>query len=694
MKKLILLISLCFIGIVSTAQNIIYDENFEGDNKDWESTNTDFESSLKKGSLVIENTSKDGTKWILRDIFDNGLNPDQIDFNIEAEIEVISASKDYSSYGLVWSCYRNKKYYRVARLTPDGQAQLYYYNGEFDYYKAWSKEKFVNGKKKINKIKIEKSGSESTVYINGNLFHTEANISYYGSMMGFILDKEMKIEVHSLKVTTFEKAKINVVEEFDPNLKIKKVDVLSQPDVEEVLPIVSADGNTMYIVVKDSDKNIDSKKDDIWYSTKNRDGSWSPYKNIGRPLNNLDYNFVVSISPDNNTLLLGNKYASDGLKSIGSGVSISNKTKDGWEIPKSVEIEDFYNDNTYSEYFLTNSKKELLMTIERKDSYGEKDIYVSFSTSVNSWSKPKNLGSVLNTTSSEAYPFLASDGKTLYFASKGHPGYGGFDLFVSKRLDDSWTNWSEPKNLGNVINSNNGDLSIFLTAKGDKAYVARDKDIYEIENKVKQDPVILVKGKVYDAKTNKILLAPIVYNNLKTNKELGTAISDPNTGSYSIVLPYGSNYSFMAEKEGYYAVTQNVDLTNLNEYKEIEVDLYLNPIEKGQTIRLNNIFFDSGKYELLEESNAELNKLFDILKGNKNLVIEIAGHTDAVGSDANNLTLSKNRANAVMTYLTNKGIPQSQLTAKGYGETKFIATNDTEEGKQLNRRVEFEIKEL
>ena len=375
-------------------------------------------------------------------------------------------------------------------------------------------------------------------------------------------------------------------------------------------------------------------------------------------------------------------------------MSIANKTKEGWEIPKAVEIEDFYNDNTFSEYFLTNSKKELLMTIERKDTHGDKDIYVSFSTGVNSWSKPKNLGPVLNTSSSEAYPFLASDGKTLYFASKGHPGYGGFDLFVSKRLDDSWTNWTEPKNLGGVINSSNGDLSIFLTAKGDKAYVARDKDIYEIENKVKQDPVILVKGKVFDAKTNKILSAPIAYNNLKTNKELGTAISDPNTGAYSIVLPYGENYSFMAEKDGYYAVTQNVDLTNLNEYKEIEVDLYLNPIEKGQTIRLNNIFFESGKYELLAESNAELEKLYTILNNNKNLVIEIAGHTDAVGSDASNLLLSKNRANAVMTYLLEKGIPANQLTAKGYGETKFIATNDTEEGKQLNRRVEFEIKEL
>jgi outer membrane protein OmpA-like peptidoglycan-associated protein len=158
-------------------------------------------------------------------------------------------------------------------------------------------------------------------------------------------------------------------------------------------------------------------------------------------------------------------------------------------------------------------------------------------------------------------------------------------------------------------------------------------------------------------------------------------------------LPYGEKYSFMAEKEGYYAVTENVDLSDLKEYKEIEVDLYLNPIEKGEIIRLNNIFFASGRYELLVESYAELDKLLQVLKSNSKMKIEISGHTDAVGGDADNMTLSNNRANAVMNYLVGKGIAKDRLSAKGYGETKFIASNDTQEGKQLNRRVEFVILE-
>jgi len=203
-----------------------------------------------------------------------------------------------------------------------------------------------------------------------------------------------------------------------------------------------------------------------------------------------------------------------------------------------------------------------------------------------------------------------------------------------------------------------------------------------------------VKGKVYDSKTKEILFAPVKYYNLNTNKELGIARSNPNTGEYKIVLPYGERYSFMAEKEGYYSQTKNIDLTELKAYEEIEVDLYLDPIEKGQVIRLNNIFFDSGKYDLLPTSYAELNKLLELLEKNSKLKIEIAGHTDWIGKDKDNLILSQNRTNAVVNFLVEKGIDKNRLSAKGYGETKFIATNTTKEGQQLNRRVEFEIKDL
>ena len=685
------LITFLLVTSLGWTQTILFQDTFEDDKNKWTFNGDGFDSKVDDGKLVLENKHATNSKWRYISITQN---TEVVDFDVEATITLDKTPNDYATYGLVWGMYSDNSDYRVVQLSANKQVQIYHYYGkEFHYGKKWTASKNVEGKGRKNKIKVEKRANTFKVYVNGVLEHQTGDNSYYGTLFGFIVDAGVTVEVEDLKITE-KPFSIKVVEEFNPNLKMVKLpETVSSPTIEEANPVISADGTILYFDRKENPLNVESPKDDIWYSVKDKNGKWSEAKNIGRPLNNRDNNFVISSSPDNNTLLLGNKYASDGVSPNGGGVSIAKKGQSGWEIPKDVVIDDFINTNGYVGYFLSNDNKNLLMTVERSEGLGLKDIYVSFVKEDGTFSKPKSLGNVVNTFEDEANPFLASDGKTLYFASKGHPGYGQFDLFVTKRLDDSWTKWSTPENLGNIINSPLYELSIFLSAKGDKAYIARERDIWEVDNTVKQDPVVLVKGKVYDAKTKQILSAKIEYNNLKTNKMIGTAISDPKTGSYSIVLPYGFNYSFMADKENYYAITQNVDLSNLKEYKEMEVDLYLTPIEKGAIIRLNNIFFDSGKYDLLSESFAELDILFGLLKDNKNIKIEIAGHTDAVGSDVANMELSKNRANSVQKYLVGKGISSDRIVAKGYGETKFIAPNTTEEGKQLNRRVEFVILE-
>ena len=692
MIKFLHFLSILLITTTAVSQEIIFEDNFDDDKNKWTSNNENYVSYLKNGKLIIENNDPTKTKWHLYNL---NFNADQNDFDIETTMSVLKSEKDFNSYGLVWSCYNDNSYYRVAQITPDKQNQLYeYYNSNFTYNKKWKVEKSIKGYNGSNKLKIIKRANIVKFYINDVLVNQSGDHSYFGSKFGFILDAKMKIEIENIKVTKFEKT-INVVETFDPNLTITKLpEIVSSKEYEETNPVISADGTILYVDRKNCPQNVDSPKDDVWYTTKDANGNWTPLKNMGKPINNDGYNFVISTSPDNNSVLLGNRYKKNDGSTNGNGVSLSIKTSNGWEIPTDVIIEDFVNTNEFVGFYLASDNKHLLQSVERPEGYGVKDLYVSFLKEDNTWTKAKNLGNVINTFDEETNPFLAADGKTLYFASRGHNGYGGFDLFVSKRLDDTWTNWTTPQNLGKVINTPGTELSIFLAAKGDKAFISRDKDIWEIANTVKQDPVVLVKGKIYDAKTKTTLSAPVIYNDLKTNKELGTAISDPKTGNYKIVLPYGTTYSFMSEKKGYYAVTENVDLSNLKEYKEITVDLYLNPIEKGQTIRLNNIFFDSGKYTLLNESFAELDRLYTILSENKNTVIEIGGHTDAVGSDENNVTLSNNRANAVMNYLIKKGINQNRLSAKGYGESKFIAKNDTEEGKQQNRRVEFIILEM
>lgn len=685
------LFTFLLFSLFGYSQTVLFQDEFEDNKSNLIFNGDSFEAKIEKGKLVLENNHATNSKWRYISITQN---TDLVDFDIETEIAMTKTPTEYATYGLVWGMYSDNSDYRVVQLSANKQSQIYhYYAKEFHYNKKWSASKNVEGKGRKNKIRVEKRANVFKVYLNGNLEFQTGDNAYYGSSFGFIVDSGVHIEVENLKITEVPFS-VNVVKEFNSNLKMVKLpETVSSSSIEETNPVISADGTILYFDRKNNPANIETDKDDIWYSVKDKKGNWQEAKNAGRPINNKDYNFVISTSPDNNTLLLGNRYAADGVSPNGAGVSIVKKGSSGWEIPKDVIIDDYKNTNDHVGYFLTSDNKYLLMSVERPEGLGLKDLYVSSVKEDGTFSRPKSLGNVINTFDDEANPFLAADGKTLYFASKGHPGYGYFDLFVSKRLDDSWTNWSKPENLGNIINSTGYELSIFLSAKGDKAYVGREKDIWEIDNTVKQDPVALVKGKVYDSKTKKVMSAPIVYNALKTNKELGTAISDPTTGSYSIVLPYGEKYSFMAEKEGYYAVTQNVDLSDLKEYKEIEVDLYLNPIEKGEIIRLNNIFFASGRYELLVESYAELDKLLQVLKSNSKMKIEISGHTDAVGGDADNMTLSNNRANAVMNYLLGKGISKDRLSAKGYGETKFIAANDTEEGRQLNRRVEFLILE-
>jgi outer membrane protein OmpA-like peptidoglycan-associated protein len=270
---------------------------------------------------------------------------------------------------------------------------------------------------------------------------------------------------------------------------------------------------------------------------------------------------------------------------------------------------------------------------------------------------------------------------------------------MSRRLDDTWQKWSEPVNLGPEINTNDWDAYYSVAASGDVAYMVSsaggfgNSDIVRItlKEEVRPNPVALVSGKVLDQKTGKPVEATITYYSLADNIEAGTARSNA-TGDYSIVLPYGKAYGFRAQAGGYYAVSENLDLTGLKSYQEIKRDLFLVPIEIGQVVRLNNIFFESGKATLKPESFEELDRVVKLLTDNPTMEIDLAGHTDNVGTDEANQQLSDDRSKAVYDYLTSKGILASRLSTKGYGETKPIDTNDTEDGRSKNRRVEFTIR--
>lgn len=472
----------------------------------------------------------------------------------------------------------------------------------------------------------------------------------------------------------------------------------------ELGPIISPNGRTLYVCRDEHPSNMGPDKNhDIWYSNINEDGSWGPLIQMHSPINNNGNNWISSITPDGNMILLGKKYNYfDG--STSNGISLSIKDEKGWQYPKAQVIEKYENKNDYVNYYLGNDAKTLMIAAELKKGKGELDIWVSFKDEKekNHWTKPINLGEVINTKGDESAPFLAADNKTLYFSTDGYEGgFGDADIWMSKRLDDSWTNWSKPVNLGDKVNGPgwdsyfsipaSGEYAYFVSSNIDKGYGAEDIWRIKLPQPAKPDPVVLIKGKILDKETNDPIKANISYESLKTGELVGTATSIKGIGSYIISLPKGDAYGFTASAEGYYAISENIDLKELEEYKEIERNIYMAPVKKGVPIRLNNIFFDFGKASLKEESHSELNRLAMLLTKNTDLSIEIGGHTDNVGSEEDNLNLSQQRTESVVNYLIEQGVSKSRLLAKGYGETSPLADNDTDEGKASNRRVEFKI---
>ncbi|MDB5273528.1 MAG: yiaD [Chitinophagaceae bacterium] len=533
----------------------------------------------------------------------------------------------------------------------------------------------VSSEKKIASVKVVTMPSKvpDWNYINGIAISTEKT--------PLIIKPKLATDVHLVQ-------------------RAKRMDDGINSIYDDEYPVVSADGRTLYIARSFDPQNIDGPSTDIWVSHySDSTGQWGVAENIGKPLNNAGYNFVNSIMADVNTLLLSNQYNNDGSQGEG-GICTTHRTLKGWSLPRKVVINDLMYKDNYVAYFLANNGKILLMSMEGNDTYGDTDIYISFLQKDNTWSTPKNIGTDINTAQIESTPYLAADGETMYFSSSGYIGYGVTDIYMSRRLDDSWLHWSEPMNLGQYVNTEAGDLGFSISADGKKTFTysyTDDKtksDIYSIDlsPSLKPESVVLIKGKVINAKTGQPVKAYIQYEDLDEGINMGEARSEEGVGAYKIVLPRGLHYGFYAEAKGFLSVNESLDIPETkSSYIEIEKDLYLVPIEKGQSIQVNNVFFQRGTASLIEKSNSELNRLVLILKDNPKVKIELSGHTDNQGDPKKDFDLSLERVQVIKNYLIQKGIKKNRISIKAYGGTKPIADNSTEEGRVQNRRVEFTI---
>ncbi len=475
---------------------------------------------------------------------------------------------------------------------------------------------------------------------------------------------------------------------------------INTPDGFELMPVITADGKTMFFC---GEKRKDNLGQEDIYVSHFAGGKWQK-PSVVEDLSTMFGNEApLSVSADGNTLL----YFSNG------NVYVSHKTKSGWSYSK--EIKAINSSFWDADAFITADGNAILFVSDRPNPSGDyhpfnhyyhggfignTDIWVVVRKG-DHWSKPINLGKVINTPYSERTPFLHSDMHTLYFASDGHASLGSMDLFVSHRLSDtSWTQWSEPVNLGKWFNSPQKEYGYSITTDGKMAYYAlfdtAQSDIYTVNlpQKAKPKMVVTVYGHVYDVDSNR-LSANMIWEDLETGKQLGQLQTDPRTGYYVIPLPAGKNYGFYVQCKGYYPSANNLDLRNYEGKGKIEHDFVLTPLSKmisqGVAVRLNNIFFDFDSDHLRPESYPELRRLAQIIKQNPNLQFEISGHTDSVGTASYNKDLSQRRARAVRDYLVAQGCNPRQLVVKGYGYSRPIADNKTEKGRQANRRVEVRI---
>ncbi|WP_242693058.1 OmpA family protein [Sabulibacter ruber] len=422
-----------------------------------------------------------------------------------------------------------------------------------------------------------------------------------------------------------------------------------------------------------------------------------------------------------------------------------------WQDPVSVSemINSELNEGAAS---LSGDGRVLVFTsCNRIDSYGSCDLYISYREG-NEWSKPKNMGRTVNTTAWDSQPSLSADGRTIYFASDRKGGQGGEDLWVTKQQDDG--NWTAPINLGPKVNTPGRENSPFLHASGNTLYFATDGlqgmgglDLFKVdrekdgwgtpvnmgyplnthrdENSIFISPdnrtgyysgqsaaggkveVALLQfevpevwkgktissfaqGKVFDAVTKKPLKATVQVYDLDSASVITQQVSsDRSTGEYTIVLNQKQRYALYVTAPDHVLESRHISATSTS--APLALDFYLQPLNKGAKAVLSNLFFDTGKATLRPESRTELDKLFQFLKANPKIKVEIAGHTDNVGKPTANQTLSEARAKSVVAYLVSKGAPASIFQAKGYGQTQPAAPNTSEENRQLNRRIELII---
>ncbi|MEY4931644.1 MAG: putative outer membrane protein [Bacteroidota bacterium] len=686
MKYIFSVLGYFFIYTSSAQLPVFVQERFNDNTHEWWiGENEHYSMNMERGKYIIQTTQKNvGRYSVITPDFDEHKN-----FVLEATFIQKSGSINHG-FGLVFGDVSGGKHHEFIVASSGNFKIRSTVPGEnINQWIATA----INPLHSENVLRIEATDSVWHYSINGENVKTTQALTIHGSQVGIIAYTEMVLEVDDFNL--HQDFGINL----PPNLEFGYVKENLGHNVnsvyDDVGPHIAADGRTILFGVKNSPDNIGGVTDeeDVWITSSTDGTTWSKSVNLGTEINHEGTNNLLSISSDNNTLLFGNSM----------GFQIRKRIKNGWSVPEQLNL-NFINEAGTMEGNLSADGKAILFTAKFKKNLHykvegkEKDIYVSVQTKEGVWSDPINLGDQVNTPDDEVSPFLAADGRTLYFASKGHPGYGSYDIYMSKRLGNNWTSWSEPVNLGPEINGPGFDAYFTMAASADYAYLVSNKNSLgksdlvrlKLPEAIKPKPVVLLTGRTLDARTKNPMAASILIEDQVTQQRLSSGISDPTTGSFRMVFDNGQ-FIIHALAKGYISVNEKLELTGIRTYSELQKDLLLIPIEENESIELSNVFFQQGKAILKSESFPELDRLVEIMQDNPTMKIELGGHTDNSGNLEALMKLSIDRVQEVKTYMVKKGIRKDRIMGKGFGPTRPLVANDTNENKERNRRVEFKI---
>lgn len=469
----------------------------------------------------------------------------------------------------------------------------------------------------------------------------------------------------------------------------------------QYLPALTADNRFLLFTVRPQAQS----NEDLVIAQQNPDGSFGAPVSVSPVINTAYNEGAGTVSGDGKTLVFT---SCDRPGSVGScDLYISRRTGNNWSKPENLG-RNVNSAEWDSQPSLSADGRTLYFTSTRRGGKGLEDIYVTTWQADGTWSPAQNLGEPVNTAGKDMAPFIHASGTTLYYVTDGLVGMGGLDIFRSELQAPN--QWSTPRNLGYPLNTAENEASLFISSDNRRAFCSRSRTVGSAGARAERgdqsaelfgfavpatmqarETSTYTQGRVYDAVTKKPLQADVQLYDLNTDALTQYVTSDPEVGDYTVVLNEGRQYAMYAAADKYLLKSLSFDYSDKRRFDPLTLDIYLEPVGAGRNIVLNNLFFDTNKYVLKPKSRTELSRLVEFMRQYQDIRVEISGHTDDVGADAFNLTLSQNRARAVQEYLTTQGISGTRLRFKGYGETKPLAPNTSEANRQQNRRIELRI---